>query len=91
MTPEDRIQELLERWDDRRKLGDELSAEELCHDCPQLLEEVRKRIEALKATNWLEKPPGNDDNSFPYGHGGCAMPVLPRPASPEPLPSDPDE
>jgi hypothetical protein len=62
MTPEDRIQELLEKWDDLRKLGQELSAEELCQDCPELLDEVRKRIEALKATNWLDKPLENGNN-----------------------------
>ena len=66
-TPEDTILELMEKWDDLRKQGEELSAEELCKDCPELTEELRKRIEALKATNWLEKPTENNNNndSFP--------------------------
>jgi len=59
--PNDRVQELLERWDDLRKQGNELSAEELCQDCPELVDEVRRCIEALKATNWLDKPTENSD------------------------------
>ncbi len=58
---DDRIQELLERWDDLRQQGEELSVEELCRDCPELADEVRRRIEALKATNWLEKPSENNN------------------------------
>ena len=59
----DKIQGLLERWDDLRKQGKELSAEELCEDCPELIDEARNRIKALKATNWLEKPSENNDDS----------------------------
>ena len=60
--PNDRLQQLLELWDDLRKQGCEPSPEELCGSDPELLDEVRKRIEALKATNWLEKPFNNDNN-----------------------------
>ena len=59
--PDDRLQQLLELWDDLRKQGREPSPEELCENDPHLLDEVRKRITALKATNWLEKP-FNDNN-----------------------------
>ena len=59
--PDDRLHQLLELWDDLRKQGLEPSPEELCQNDPQLLEELRKRIDAIKATNWLEKP--FDENS----------------------------
>ena len=60
--PEDKLQRLLEQWDDLRKLGREPLAEELCQDCPELLEALRERIAALNATNSLEKPYNNDNN-----------------------------
>jgi hypothetical protein len=61
--PIDRLQQLLELWDDLRKQGREPSPEELCQNDPELLDEVRKRIEALKATNWLEKPFNNNNHA----------------------------
>ena len=61
--PDDRLQQLRELWDDLRKQGHEPSPEELCQNDPGLLDEVRKRIAALKATNWLEKPFNNNNNN----------------------------
>ena len=61
--PNDRLQQLLELWDDLRKQGREPTAEELCQNDPQLLDELRQRIVALKATNWLEKPVNNNNNT----------------------------
>jgi hypothetical protein len=54
---EDRILGLLERWDELRKQGRELSAEELCADCSELVPELKRRIAALNATNFLNEPP----------------------------------
>jgi ribosomal protein L29 len=56
---EDKLQQLVEQWDDLRKQGPEPLPEELCQECPELLEELRVRITALKATNWLENPHNN--------------------------------
>ena len=61
--PNDRLHQLLELWDDLRKQGREPSPEELCQNDPELLDELRKRIDALKATNWLEKPFNNNNNN----------------------------
>jgi hypothetical protein len=61
--PNDRLQQLLEQWDDLRKQGREPTAEELCQNDPELLDELRQRIVALKATNWLEKPFNNNNNT----------------------------
>jgi serine/threonine protein kinase len=38
---------LLSRWQDARQRGTPSSVEELCTDCPELVEELRRRIEAL--------------------------------------------
>ena len=52
---EEQILDLLVRWDDLRSQEKEISPEELCSECPELLEEVRRRIASLKATAWMEK------------------------------------
>ncbi len=43
------IDDLLDRWEEQRELGVNLSAEELCIDHPELLEEVERQITALLA------------------------------------------
>ena len=43
------IDELLSIWERRKESGDEVSAEELCRDCPELLPEVELQIRALRA------------------------------------------
>jgi WD40 repeat protein len=49
MSTDSRLHDLLLRWEEARgKGGTKLSAEELCADCPELLEEVRRRIRALE-------------------------------------------
>ena len=59
--PKDKLQQLLELWDDLRRQGREPLPEDLCRDDPELLEELKERIAALKATNWLEKPYNNNN------------------------------
>src|SRR5262249_28457893 len=43
------VGDLLERWEDGRAQGRVLTAEDLCRDCPELLEEARRQIRALEA------------------------------------------
>jgi eukaryotic-like serine/threonine-protein kinase len=45
---EDRLLDLLVRWDELRRQGHDATAEELCSDCPELAGELRGRIEALR-------------------------------------------
>jgi hypothetical protein len=49
MAVDDRLVELLLRWEELRDQGQLLSAEELCRDCPDLLEEVRRRLKNLRS------------------------------------------
>jgi len=51
---EDQIDELLMRWDELRAQGRVVTAEELCQDFPQLLEEVRRRLDNLQSTAWMD-------------------------------------
>lgn len=47
------IDELLDRWEEHAEKGKPLSLEELCRDCPELTEEVQRRIRLLSATEWM--------------------------------------
>jgi hypothetical protein len=53
---EELLAELLLQWEELYERGQDSSPQELCRDCPHLIEELRKRIAAMKATNWLNDP-----------------------------------
>lgn len=45
MTLDHRILELLQRWQTLRDQGQTITPEQLCQDCPELLEEIKNRID----------------------------------------------
>jgi serine/threonine protein kinase/tetratricopeptide (TPR) repeat protein len=45
---EDRLGELLRRWDELHRQGREMSAGELCADCPEHADELRRRIGVVR-------------------------------------------
>jgi tetratricopeptide (TPR) repeat protein/tRNA A-37 threonylcarbamoyl transferase component Bud32 len=47
MPLDERISNLLMQWEDAREQGYTLTPEELCRDCPELLAEVERHVEAL--------------------------------------------
>jgi serine/threonine protein kinase len=49
MSTAEQVSELLLLWEELREQGRPADAEELCRDCPHLLDEVRRRIAALEA------------------------------------------
>jgi hypothetical protein len=51
LSEDERLIPLLVRWNDLRRKGQTVCVEELCRDCPELLGELRDRIEALLAMN----------------------------------------
>jgi len=53
MTDQDRLEDLLDRWEESRGHGQELSASELCHDYPELAEELVAQIRLLKRSDWM--------------------------------------
>lgn len=51
-----RVDELLEQYEDMRAQGHKVTAGELCHDCPALLEAVRRGIQVLDAIDCVLEP-----------------------------------
>ena len=49
MSDAHQVNELLERWELLRDQGIEISADELCRDCPELIDDVRTGIDELIA------------------------------------------
>jgi serine/threonine protein kinase len=47
MNAETRLDELLSRWQSHRARGEDISASELCRDCPELARELEQRLQAL--------------------------------------------
>src|SRR6516162_6626231 len=50
----DPLGDLLLRWEELHEQGRSVTPEELCGDCPELLDELRRRIQALQALNALD-------------------------------------
>jgi tetratricopeptide (TPR) repeat protein/tRNA A-37 threonylcarbamoyl transferase component Bud32 len=50
---EDRLNSLLVAWQEQQFHGRDVSAAELCRDCPELAEELSRRIEVLRRMNDL--------------------------------------
>ncbi|MFO0841745.1 MAG: protein kinase [Gemmataceae bacterium] len=69
------VHRLLSAWEARRDQGEDVPAEELCRDRPELLEQVRGHIEALKAFDEVGK---THDASQTIAANGPAAPAGPR-------------
>src|SRR5262249_44173460 len=62
----DRVEDLLLRWEELSERGESVTPEELCRDCPELLDELRRRVNALQALKpALESPPTVYDAATP--------------------------
>lgn len=64
MTRSESVMQRLDRWEELRERGIDISAEELCGDDVEQLAELKKQIEQLKAMDWLEQ-----SNEQPSGDG----------------------
>ena len=62
MFDEAKLGDLLLEWDERRKSGDELSVEQLCGGCEELIPALNNRIDCLRATDWLFEEDEDDEN-----------------------------
>jgi serine/threonine-protein kinase len=72
MSEEEKVEELLARWDELREQGQEASAEELASE--SLLDELKARVQRLKAMDWLDRPV-NEAPGSPNGQAGPGMPI----------------
>jgi hypothetical protein len=57
MTTDERLDELLLRWEEAAEAGQPLAAEDICRDHPELVRRLQERIDALREMDWLEGPP----------------------------------
>lgn len=55
MSDQSQVFELLSQWDDLREQGREASTEEICREYPELLPELTRQIQNLKAMEWLDR------------------------------------
>lgn len=62
MDKHDQLEELLVDWEQQRRLGKELTVEEVCKNSPELVSALSKLIRDLKATDWLEVDDDSDDD-----------------------------
>jgi eukaryotic-like serine/threonine-protein kinase len=95
-----RLAELLLRWEELHEQGREVSAEELCRDCPECREELAQRIHALRVMGWVKEaaraadpqtaPPATTDGEEPRTAGRRHRPAKstgPQTATPVPSPA----
>ncbi|MEZ6126819.1 MAG: protein kinase [Planctomycetaceae bacterium] len=58
---DDRIADLLLRWEEEREKGNDVPIDQLCADCPELRDEVKQKIDALERMAWMsgdaDEPP----------------------------------
>jgi serine/threonine protein kinase len=60
----DQLDDLLDQWEESREQGQELSAEELCRECPELTQQVAQQIQKLRRSDWLCESHDDDDVDF---------------------------
>lgn len=69
MPADERLAELLLEWEEGRDQGREITAAELCRDCPELASQLERRIRALDAMAWLEGDPLQTADESTHGQG----------------------
>jgi serine/threonine protein kinase len=57
VTPDrEELLDLIVRWEEAKAQGQAPTTEELCRDCPQLLDEFRLQVDRLRQVEWLNGP-----------------------------------
>ncbi len=79
MSAETRLDEVLSRWQNHQARGEEVSAAELCRECPELLPEVRRRLRALQQ---LDQMAASTDSSLAAAPSIAMGTPRPAPLSP---------
>ena len=78
MSQSEQVAELLLRWEELAEQGQPISAADLCRECPELLPEVRAKIQALQAMyqvpNRLNETIVDPDGRTPSAEG---LPQIP--------------
>jgi serine/threonine protein kinase/Leucine-rich repeat (LRR) protein len=71
----DLVTQLCERWEERRRRGENITPEELCRDHPELLEEVRKAIRNLTANETVTNRSDPQQMTACYEAAGDSTPT----------------
>jgi hypothetical protein len=74
MTTDDRLTDLLDRWQLLLQAGRDVPAAQLCADCPGLAPELERRAEAVRRMNRLVVPAAGDAGHTSPGGGTAAQP-----------------
>lgn len=61
--PDEILAALLLRWEEAWERGEDLAAEILCADCPEMTEHIRDRITGLKKMAWMTKSQSQSEDS----------------------------
>src|SRR6516164_564936 len=64
---ENQLLDLLERWDEARRAGSEITPEALCVGCPELVDELRRRIVALESFSTFMAASGSGETTSRVG------------------------
>ena len=56
MIDDDKIADMLLSWEEAQEGGETITAEELCRDCPELLNALCERIRLLGNAGWMQQP-----------------------------------
>ena len=90
MTHDPRLGDLLLDWEEAMQQGRPVSAEELCRDCPELLDDLRRQIQALETIGPVLALParskGPDDATASYHRPTRAASDQATCARPRPIP-----
>jgi serine/threonine protein kinase len=65
MSHQELLEERLVDWNLKRQQGQDISAEDLCEDHPELVAELSELISNLKQMDWLESDDNSDDYFLP--------------------------
>src|SRR5262245_26598202 len=55
MSDDDRLADVLLQWEELYERGQDIPAEQLCRDCPELTQRLAERIAALKNLAWINR------------------------------------
>jgi serine/threonine protein kinase/Leucine-rich repeat (LRR) protein len=75
MIDEKRLEELLDRWEQTQTDGHRPTPEKMCRDCPELLDDFRRRIQMLRRVDgFLQDSPHPGEEIPPSTLTGCGKP-----------------
>src|SRR5262245_47648371 len=77
----DRIDDLLLLWEELSERSEPVTPEGLCRDCPELLDELRRRVRALQALSSALGSPSTAGAAATSDVAPGAAPAEPRPTN----------